>query len=831
MAGRPAREPDDRALYRPGPRGRPDGDGGRAAAGRGRGHRARGERQDARPLPARVPRRLRRPLRRARRRRPRPCRGGAQRGPCARGPRRPGRDRARRRGRQRSHGAAVSRDADVDRRMIEQVRDYAIFRIGVGGKAESWNEGVLNVLGFERAEFVGLDVARLFVPEDRAAGIPERELAQAAATGSASDDRWMLRKDGRRIWVGGRTSSIRDATGQLAGYTKVMRDRTDLKRVDTSLRAAADRYQVLVETASDAIITVAPDGAILFANPAIERVFGYAPAELAGRHLSMLIPEPLEPRADDSQRIEVCGRHKSGREVRLELALGQSPDGAEHTYTGIVRDVTERWEAARALAESEARARALIEQSPLPTLVFDTAGHPVGANPAWERKWGVTLADARQGYTLLADAQLAAQGHMPLVERALGGEAVTLPPINYDISRETGGRGSAFWVQGHFYPVRNSTGEVTEIVLVQIDITERVRAEHQLRQAERMQAIGTLAGGVAHEVNNQMTAVLGFGQFVLDALGPGHPQAGDVTDMLESARRAAQITQQLLAFSRRQVTQPEVLDLSVLVGGLRSVLTRILGTDRTLLVAEPETRLTVRADRTQIEQVLINLVANASDALAGGGTVGISIDDVELDADYGRERGVHVVPGRYVRLVVSDDGTGMDRVTLERIFEPFFTTKPVGAGTGLGLSTVYGIVKQHDGFIWAYSEPFIGTTMKIYLPAALQEAGSGTETAAEVGSPRTPELEHATVLVVEDEPAVRNLVRRSLEAVGLVVVEARNGREALEMFAGRAERPRLVLTDVIMPELNGRELSEALASSEPGLPVLFMSGYTGEDVL
>jgi two-component system, cell cycle sensor histidine kinase and response regulator CckA len=205
---------------------------------------------------------------------------------------------------------------------------------------------------------------------------------------------------------------------------------------------------------------------------------------------------------------------------------------------------------------------------------------------------------------------------------------------------------------------------------------------------------------------------------------------------------------------------------------------------------------------------------------------------VLLDESYARMHRVnHFMPGFYVQLTVTDTGCGMDRATLAKIFEPFFTTKPIGAGTGLGLSTVYGIVKQHDGFVWADSEPGNGTTMKVYLPVAETDVGSVTEVGTEPGTVQTGELARVVVLVVEDEPSVRSMVRRSLEAVGLTVVEARNGREALEMVTSRAERPRLVLTDVIMPELNGRELSEALATSQPGLPVLFMSGYTGEDVL
>jgi CheY-like chemotaxis protein len=233
-----------------------------------------------------------------------------------------------------------------------------------------------------------------------------------------------------------------------------------------------------------------------------------------------------------------------------------------------------------------------------------------------------------------------------------------------------------------------------------------------------------------------------------------------------------------------------------------------------------------------VDQVLINLAANARDAMSTGGRLTIGTDDVVLDGAYAAAHGLNrLVPGPYVRLTVSDTGCGMDAVTAAKIFEPFFTTKPVGAGTGLGLSTVYGIVKQHDGFIWAYSEAGIGTVMKIYLPAASADAGRGDGPAEAPAAERPERLESAVVLVVEDEPSVRNLVRRSLEGVGLTVAEAENGQQALELVAAMPEPPALVLSDVIMPGLNGRQLSEALALTRPDVPVLFMSGYTGDDVL
>ncbi len=381
-------------------------------------------------------------------------------------------------------------------------------------------------------------------------------------------------------------------------------------------------------------------------------------------------------------------------------------------------------------------------------------------------------------------------------------------------------------------PVLDDQGRIREWVGAHTDITDRVQAEEQLSQAQRLQAVGTLAGGVAHEVNNQLMAVLGFGEFVLGALGMEHPQAADVREMVGAATRAARVAQQLLTFSRRQVKQTQLLDPHAAMTALAPVLERLLGADKILVLLPNRARCRVLADATQIDQVLINLAANARDAMRTGGRLTLSADDVRLDENYAEAHRVkHLVPGPYVRITVSDTGSGMSKETLAKIFEPFYTTKPVGAGTGLGLSTVYGIVKQHDGFIWPYSEPGVGTTIKIYLPAAPEYAAASSALGREPLAESPPEIEPALVLVVEDEPAIRELVRRTLEGVGLVVIEAENGREALDIFALGGQPPKLVLSDVIMPELNGRELNDALADLHPNLPILFMSGYTGDDVL
>ncbi|MDQ2674218.1 MAG: ATP-binding protein, partial [Chloroflexota bacterium] len=281
-----------------------------------------------------------------------------------------------------------------------------------------------------------------------------------------------------------------------------------------------------------------------------------------------------------------------------------------------------------------------------------------------------------------------------------------------------------------------------------------------------------------------------------------------------------------------QVKQTQLLDVHEAVRALAPVLERLLGADKSLVIRPERPRCRVLADPTQIDQVLINLAANARDAMRTGGKLTISTDDVLLDQGYAEAHRVgHLIPGAYVRITVTDDGCGMTRETLAKIFEPFYTTKPVGAGTGLGLSTVYGIVKQHEGFIWPYSEPGLGTTMKVYLPAATSDAERAVAVAHPTPAISAGELESALVMVVEDELAIRELVRRPLEGAGLVVIEAEHGRQALDIFALGGEPPRLVLTDVIMPQVNGRELSDALQDLHPSIPILFMSGYTGEDVL
>ncbi|MGH7512195.1 MAG: response regulator [Gemmatimonadales bacterium] len=652
---------------------------------------------------------------------------------------------------------------------------------------------------------------------------------------------------GISVWAAFRSAHV--ASRVEAGRRAAERAQADLAlrnrlleaqaAAQAALQASEEHTRELLLILSHTPVTARGlDGRIRFWSTGAERLYGWSSDEAmqAGRRDLIETEMPVPVREAESALFEygewlgeVTRKTRDGATLRIAThwILHRDPVGLPDAIIEVDDDVTEQRMAEILVRGSEARYRALVAATAQIVWSMAADGREAGDLSQWETFTGQTPYEAAHGGWIRA----VFPEDQPEAARAWNA-AVRERKVLVTEHRLRRRDGQYRHMELRAVPVLDGQGRVREWVGAHTDVTDRVKAEEQLAQAQKLQAVGTLAGGVAHEVNNQLMAVLGFGEFVVKELGPGHPQTKDVEEMIRAAMRAAQVAQQLLTFSRRQVNQVKPLGVYAAVVALSPVLERILGADKELAVLPDRSRSRVVADPTQVDQVLINLAANARDAMRTGGRLTISTDEVVLDESYGREHGLkHVIPGAYVRLVVSDTGCGMDRQTLAKIFEPFFTTKPVGSGTGLGLSTVYGIVKQHEGFIWAYSEPGHGTTIKIYLPAAAAEQPSGAVAAQrELRADRTP-LEPGLVLVVEDEAAVRQLVRRSLEAVGLTVLEAENGQQALDVVSRRRERPKLVLTDVIMPGLNGRELSERLATTQPGLPILFMSGYTDDDVL
>jgi nitrogen-specific signal transduction histidine kinase len=372
----------------------------------------------------------------------------------------------------------------------------------------------------------------------------------------------------------------------------------------------------------------------------------------------------------------------------------------------------------------------------------------------------------------------------------------------------------------------DTEGRKLGAVLVQHDITERRRLEEQYLQAQKMEAVGRLAGGIAHDFNNLLTVILGYGDVVLGQLPRGSPARDLVTEMVRAGERAAALTRQLLAFSRQQMLAPRVLDLNAVVTDLERMLRRVIGEDVALRTSLQPALGHVKADPGQVEQVVLNLAVNARDAMPTGGKLTIETHDVELDEGYARSR-PEARPGRHVLLAVSDSGCGMTAEVLAHAFEPFFTTKGPGKGTGLGLATVHGIVKQAGGHVAVYSEPGLGTTFKVYLPRVHEPVSRGKSRAGQAPLPRGTE----TLLLVEDDESVRSLTGMVLRQGGYTVLEAGDGGEAVRIAGGHAGSIHLLVTDVVLPQTGGRQLAERLLGLHPGMRVLYLSGYTDDAVV
>jgi two-component system, cell cycle sensor histidine kinase and response regulator CckA len=614
------------------------------------------------------------------------------------------------------------------------------------------------------------------------------------------------------------------------------RERAHAEKIqaESALAASERRFRSLVQNSSDLVTILAPDGTISYASDSAERIVGYSPAELVGTSLLEYLDEShlelvrgllrTNGKSSETGPIEFSLRRADGSVVWLEAVGTNLLNDA--TIRGIVlnaRDVSERKRADLALRESEERYRDLFDNASDLVCMAAPDGSLLYVNQAWQDGTGYGEDEIGRMQLLEIVHPDSRDYYSEVIGRVLRGERLDHVELVFVPKA-----GTPITVEGNL-SCTFKDGAPSAVRGIYRDITERKRVEEHLRRAERMQAAGKLAGGVAHEVNNMMTGVIGFSEFLLRSLEPGDPRRADVEEVIRAGTRAADVTRQLLAFTRQQFLRPQVLQINQVVSGMEKMLRRSLGEDKLLTLRLSPDAGEIRADRGQLEQVLINLVLNARDAMTGHGRVSIETAPALWDEVYAqRHGGVDIPAGRYVMLAVSDSGCGMEADVQERIFEPFFTTKPVGQGTGLGLSTVYGIVKQSGGYIWAYSEPGEGSVFKVYLPEA-RVASQSDEPAIEYAT--APAGGSETILVIEDEDIVRNLACRGLRDHGYNVVEARNGAQALRYIREHPGVVDLVISDVVMPEMGGRDLGKSLATLDPDLPMLFMSGYTGEDVV
>jgi PAS domain S-box-containing protein len=488
--------------------------------------------------------------------------------------------------------------------------------------------------------------------------------------------------------------------------------------------------------------------------------------------------------------------------------------------TLALHSLQQEQESAQELLRKLSRA---VEQSADTVLITDRNGTIEYVNPAFETLTAYTRSEVC-GKTprILKSGEQCSETYQEMWKTLLSGNVYRGILVNRKKN------GDPYYVEESISPVRDADGEITHFISNGRDLTDRLRLEAQLLQAQKMDAIGRLAGGVAHDFNNLLTIITSYAELALDAVPEESALEAKVHEILLAARRAAELTRQLLAFSRKQPQALRVVELNPVVGNIAKMLPRLIGEDIEFSFVPGERLGQVRVDPMQIEQILMNLAANARDAMPEGGHLRIETSDILLDGDYIHGKPAVIPMGHYALITVTDDGCGIPREDLPHIFEPFYTTKPSGKGTGLGLATVYGIVKQNRGFIWVYSEPGSGTIFKIYLPCVAVRSVSAE---ADFTEPEPVPRGSESILLVEDEPAVRQATAEFLRIQGYKVNEAKDGLEALNTIREDNNHVDLVVTDVVMPNMSGGELAKALGELRPNTKFLFVSGYAGQTIL
>jgi len=616
-------------------------------------------------------------------------------------------------------------------------------------------------------------------------------------------------------------------------------------------------FRALLESISDVITIVDESRTIRYINPQAERVCGIPAEEMIGRPIwdfvhpddAQMLDERVASRfrgeSDPARFTEIRVRHRDGSWRVLQLRARPFNGFSVPAIVVTGRDITELRQAEEERLDLLARERAARAEA-------EAAGKQIHGILesitdyffALDREWRFTYVNRRAEELLGAPREeLIGRNIWETFPQAVGSDfyreyrramAEQTPVVFQSPSSVSPDR----WLETHAYPSPDG------LAVYASDITDRRRLEEQLRQAQKMEAVGRLAGGVAHDFNNVLTGIKGYAEFLIRELAEGDPRRHDAEEIRRAADRAADLTRQLLVFSRKQVLQPRRLDLTVVLAEMERMLRRLIGEDIELVTRNDIDLWPVHADPGQLEQVILNLAVNARDAMPRGGRLILETRNVVLDADAaaGLEGAVVTLsgsssgsprPGKYVCLLVSDTGCGIPPEIRDRIFEPFFTTKDAGKGTGLGLSTVYGIVVQSGGFIRLDSREGEGTTFKIYLPRAKDSAELAPRTEAHDDAGRRDKIRRpseTTILLVEDEPMVRRLALRVLETAGFQVLEAGSGEHALRLSRECGGRIDLLITDVVMPQMSGRELSRQLAAARPDLRVLYMSGHSEDTI-
>ena len=707
--------------------------------------------------------------------------------------------------------------------LVENGSDL-VWLIGADGAITYASPAVERNLGWSRSALVGRDFRDLVAPEERPSIVRAFEQVLRSVGEPVAWEGRLLNPDGDWRLVSA-VASNHLATPTVLGIVVNARDVTQQKLAEEALGESERRFRSLVENSSDVFWLTDANWTTLYVSAAVFSILGYSPEALEGQPIRDLIhPDDLATTAALWQRVlessggpmvwQVRARHADGSWRHLDVVSQNRLAAPElGAVVSNLRDVTEYAHTREALRESEAQFRAVFDGALDAMIVTDDEGRFLEANASACELWGLPRDELlKRNVTDFAEAGFRFEQVIQSIQetgRFRARHSILRPDGTVrEVEASTTGN---IATGRHFTALR--------------DLTGHKRLEEQLRQSQKMEAVGRLAGGVAHDFNNILAVITSYGDMLQREISPQDPRGKRVEQILRAADRAASLVRQLLAFSRRQVLQPRVLDLRQAVRELLPMLQRLIGEDIELHTDERDEPGRVRADPGQIEQVIMNLVVNARDAMPHGGRLLIETRDVQLDQGWATAHSGGR-PGSYVMLAITDTGTGMDAETLRHVFEPFFTTKELGKGTGLGLAMVYGTVKQSDGHVWIYSEPGVGTVVKIYLPRV--DALAEPAPAPKGDTARKPGTE--TVLVAEDEVSLSEMIREILEEYGYTVLGGGPGVQALEVARQHAGPIHLLLTDVVMPGLSGRDLAARLVKTHPETRILYMSGYSSDAI-
>jgi PAS domain S-box-containing protein len=726
---------------------------------------------------------------------------------------------------------ALQKSAERYRRITEAITDY-IYTVYLenGRPVETrHSEACVAVTGFTSREFAEDPYLWIKMVREEDHDLVRKQF-EDVLLGKTPDpiEHRIIRKNGSVRWVESSIVPLNDINGNLISYDGVVRDITERKQAEEALRISEEKFKALSEQSITGNCLI-QDGKFIYVNPRLAEILAFSQDEMIGLNVLDQVTEKDRDMVKENIRKRLSGEisyihytfsalKKDGSEVPMEVHGSRIMYHGRPAIMATLLDITRRKRAEKALLASEKKFRDLLENIQLIAVILDLNGNIIFCNDYLLRLtgWSVDETLGRSWFDIFLPEDV--KGYVKSVFRANITRGTILHNENPIISRQ----GVLRQIVWDIAVLRDFDGNVTGTASIGIDVTEHRKLEEQLRQAQKMEAIGHLAGGIAHDFNNILSAIVGYAHLTLLKMKDNDPSRINIEHILASSGRAASLIQSLLAFSRKQIILLKLVDINEILYDINTMLSRIIGEDIDFKVDTAGKRLIVKADKSQIEQALMNLATNARDAMLYGGTLTITAEEVEIN---GRFIQMHQFgePGRYAVITVADTGIGMDEKTKKNIFEPFFTTKEVGKGTGLGLAMVYGAIKQHNGYINVYSEPGKGTTFKIYLPLT----GSGEQPAGKKGT-STGSAGSETILLVEDEETVRVIMRSLLEESGYRVLEAIDGEDGLRLFKENRGKINLVLSDIIMPKMQGREMYEEIKKIAPDIKILFISGYPAD---